>query len=140
MTCKYRDCSKLASVTIGNSVTSIGSNAFSGQDIPTIISLIENPSAITGKASSSRSFSTNTFNNATLYVPKGTIDKYKATDGWKDFANIVEGTPTAIQVVKQDAEAEGPATIYNIKGELQNAPLNALPHGIYIVNDKKVMK
>ena len=56
------------------------------------------------------------------------------------FANIVEGTPTAIQAVKQDAATEGSATIYNIKGELQNAPLNALPHGIYIVNDKKVIK
>jgi len=84
-------CSGLTSVTIGNSVTSIGYAAFEGVDIPTVISLIENPFKITGKTSGSRTFSQNTFNNATLYVPKGTIEKYKATDGWKDFLFIEEG-------------------------------------------------
>ena len=72
-------------------MTSIGNCAFDGVDIPTIISLIENPFTITGKTSGLRTFSQNTFNNATLYVPKGTRDKYKATDGWKDFVFIEEG-------------------------------------------------
>ena len=85
-------CSGLTSVTIGSGVTSIGNYAFDGVDIPTIISLIENPFTITGKTSSTRTFTQNTFNNATLYVPKGTIEKYKATDGWKDFLFIEEGT------------------------------------------------
>ena len=88
----FYSCYGLTSVTIPNSVTSIGSSAFDGVDIPTIISLIENPFTITGKTSNSRTFSQNTFLNATLYVPKGTIDKYKATDGWKDFLFIEEGT------------------------------------------------
>ena len=77
----------LTSLTIGSGVTSIGNRAFDGADIPTVISLIENPFKITGTT-----FSKNTFNNATLYVPKGTIDKYNATEGWKDFAFIEEGT------------------------------------------------
>ena len=34
----------------------------------------------------------NTFNNATLYVPVGTKEKYKATEGWVDFQSIEEGT------------------------------------------------
>ena len=88
----FRDCSGLTSVTIGSGVTSIGYTAFDGVDIPTVISLIENPFTITGKTSNLRTFTQNTFNNATLYVPKGTIDKYKATDGWKDFLFIEEGT------------------------------------------------
>ena len=87
----FRGCSGLTSVTIPNSVKSIGQRAFDGADIPTVISLIENPFTITGKTSNSRTFSQNTFNNATLYVPKGTIEKYKATGGWKDFFFIEEG-------------------------------------------------
>ena len=87
----FQYCSGLTSVTIGSGVTNIGYNAFDGVDIPTVISLIENPFTITGKTSDSRTFSQNTFNNATLYVPKGTIEKYKATDGWKDFFFIEEG-------------------------------------------------
>ena len=95
----FYGCSGLTSVTIGSGVTSMGYNAFNGADIPTVISLIENPFTITGKTSDYRTFTQNTFNNATLYVPKGTIDKYKATDGWKDFLFIEEGagggdTPT----------------------------------------------
>ena len=87
----FHSCSGLTSVTIPNSVTSIGNGAFDGADIPTVVSLIENPFKIEGNTSDSRTFTQNTFNNATLYVPKGTIEKYKATDGWKDFFFIEEG-------------------------------------------------
>lgn len=74
-------------MTIGKSVTSIGDRAFYGSDIPTVVSLIENPSAISDGV-----FSNNTRKNATLYVPMGTIGTYKATAGWKDFLFIEEGT------------------------------------------------
>ena len=87
----FYGCSGLTSVTIGNSVTSIGYDAFDHVDLPTVISLIENPFKISGKYSDISIFTQNTFNNATLYVPKGTIDKYKSTDGWRDFLFIEEG-------------------------------------------------
>ena len=90
-------------------MTSVGSQAFDGVDIPTVISLIENPFSIVGKSSDYRTFSENTFYNATLYVPKGTIDKYKATDGWKDFLFIEEGII--------DGMADIPANAVLIQGE-----------------------
>ena len=103
-------CSGLTSVTIGSGVTSIGSGAFEGADIPTVISLIENPFAINGKTYDFyRTFSQNTFMNATLYVPKGTIEKYKAADGWKDFFFIKEGDPFAI--LRGDVNGDGEVNV-----------------------------
>ena len=88
----FYNCSSLTSVTIPNSVTSIGGSAFFNcSGLTSVILLIENPSAIKGKTDSEPTFSLNTFNNATLYVPVGTIEKYKATTGWKDFVFIEEG-------------------------------------------------
>ena len=87
----FYGCSGLTFVTIPSSVTKIKDSAFAGWDLPVVVSLIENPFKITGKTSNGKVFSQNTFNNATLYVPAGTIDKYKATEGWKDFLFIEEG-------------------------------------------------
>ena len=129
----FYGCSGLTSVTIPNSVTSIGGWAFNEVDIPTVISLIENPFTITGKTSNYRTFTQNTFNNATLYVPVGTIDKYKATDGWKDFVNIVEGTPTGIKVIENTQNKN--ATVYDLNG----VRLSEAKKGINILNGKKVI-
>ena len=126
-------CSKLTSITIGNSVKSIGGWAFDGVDLTTVVSLIENPFVIEGKSSFLRAFSVNTFNNATLYVPVGTKEKYQATDGWKDFAYIVEGTPTGIKVIENTQNKN--ATVYDLNGVRLSEPKK----GINILNGKKVV-
>ena len=75
-------------------MTNIGNFAFFDCEFESVISLIEDPHVITGRDSVDLwghyqgTYSLNTFDNATLYVPANSIDKYKATDGWKDFTNI----------------------------------------------------
>ena len=71
--------------------------------------------------------------NATLYVPKGTIDKYKATEGWKDFVFIEEGNPSGIKVVENTQNKN--ATVYDLNGVRQSEA----KRGINILNGKKVV-
>ncbi len=87
----FKGCIGLTSITIPQNVTYIGKNAFEDCDLQNVISFIENPFEITAQSDYYRTFSNNTYYNATLYVPNGTISKYKATEGWKDFKFIEEG-------------------------------------------------
>lgn len=80
----------LNSLTLPKSLSKIENYAFKGCDITTVNAMMDNPTGITKKADSSSPFSLNTFNNATLNVPAGAIEKYKATEGWKDFVFIEE--------------------------------------------------
>ena len=72
---------EITNLVIPNSVTSIGSQAFDGVDFPTVVSLIENPFMITGKTSILRTFTQNTFNNATLCQYSITDTDIKAGSG-----------------------------------------------------------
>ena len=42
-------------------------------------------------------FDNDVFNNSTLYVPKGTINKYKLTYYWNKFIHIEEGIPSGME-------------------------------------------
>ena len=87
-------CTSLTSITFPNSLISIGDWAF--QDcfsLSSVISLVERPFNINGWYSDYRVFDKKTFDTATLYVPVGTIEKYKNTSGWCDFKLMEEGNP-----------------------------------------------
>ena len=93
--------------------------------------------------------------NATLYVPKGTIDAYRSVDPWRWFINIEEGnysgiadTPGselsvkvidgAIVVEGGDGTASAPVVeVYSTGGLCiyrgTGSSIGGLSHGVYVV-------
>ena len=121
-------CFDLESVIIGSSVTSIGNWVFDDcQCLKSIYSMIENPFAVYELLPSQNK-------GVTLYVPTGTIDKYKSTVGWKDFKYIVEFDPAGITSVTLEKETPN-APIYDLNGRRLTVPQK----GINIIGGKKVL-
>lgn len=106
--CAFQGCSKLTSINIPNSVTSIKENAFCGCSrmtsvtIPSSVTSIGRDafsecyglSGITNYATTPQIIENGVFykvnkNNCTLYVPKESLNAYKAANVWKEFYNIV---------------------------------------------------
>ena len=132
----FQKCKSLTTITIPSNVDYIESNVFEYTDLSIVISEIIEPFDISGYSSSSRVFSQPTFNNATLYVPDGTIEKYKATEGWKDFLNIKEGLPST-SIDNAAINRVDNSSIYNLNGQCVGNNLEGLSKGIYIKEGKK---
>lgn len=115
----FDDCPSLTSVSIPNSVISIGSSAFEDANLNSIYSYIESPTSSTGS-----SFDISNYINATLYVPYGTKEKYLATDGWKNFTNIVEMSETALKKVSASNIDE--TKFFSLDGKIISQPQKGL--------------
>ena len=82
----FQRCSGLTSVTIPSSVTSVGSESFWGcSGLTSVVVEWETPIEINDHV-----FNNSNYNNATLYVPKGTKAAYEAAAVWQDFGVIFE--------------------------------------------------
>ncbi|MDL2222034.1 Ig-like domain-containing protein [Parabacteroides sp. OttesenSCG-928-N08] len=92
----FKGCRSLASITLPKTLTSIGTNAFSSCD--NLVEIISE-NHVPPVCRSSTSFSSNTKNNGTLYVPVGTSDAYNSELVWEDFKNIVESGEVGVIAV-----------------------------------------
>ena len=74
------------------------------------------------------------YKQATLYVPIGSEQKYRETEGWKLFTHIV-GVDFQSGISTNSVTEDGNAPVYNLHGQRVNKPTK----GLFIMNGRKVM-
>ena len=133
----FRACTNLQKVNIGNSVKTIDSYAFGECRSITQIS----SEAVVPPTCDISVFSYINTSKCKLIVPKNSLDAYKQAHQWEDFLLIEEGTTGITNTVYNKA---GLADVYTIDGtkrlsKASTDEINALPKGVYIVNGKKII-
>lgn len=79
---------------------------------------MENPCSI-----NSGCFNDDVYNNSTLYVPYGTIDKYKSTNYWNKFVHIEEDAPSGIKTINRTEEGSShELDRYDVRGNRLYTP------------------
>ena len=130
----------LESITIPESVRNIGINImFGNYNLKTVTSLNNVPPIFNAEIGTF--YSTQCFDNGTLYVPKGSKSAYESAQVWKDFTKIVEIDFSGINDVEisQSDRNNEPCDVFSTSGAWisHNKSLNeirsTLTAGIYII-------
>ena len=151
----FANCSGLTSITIPNSVTSIGKDAFGGCAKLKHVKITKNVTEIcsgafpqTGDEDLVIEFTSETPATlrvadafgflCTIYVPENALETYLNAKFWKEHADHIlpKEQTTGISSIERE-QSEKKTAIYDLQGHKVK---EEQPHGIYIVNGKKVMK
>lgn len=126
----------LTSITIPQTINHIGYNAFCGcSGLIAIYSYASEPCTLGSSADEIPSvFMYVDKENCTLYVPKDCVEKYRETQGWKEFVNIVEMGSTGFSSLYTESKNYN---VYDLQG--RKVSPYGLRRGIYIINGKKTL-
>lgn len=126
----FNGCSSLTSVIIGNSVTKIGEWAFDDCGCLTEPYLC----GTTPPKTYNNNFTNNQYMTLNVYVPQEALEAYQNADVWKDFWNLQGFDPTGIKGIEIDSKDTN-GKWYDLRGNRLDAPKS----GINIINGRKVM-
>ena len=133
--CVLRYCSNLTSIVMGNGIKDIKRGAFSFcTGLTDFYCYAENVPSIDSNA-----FIYTDYANVTLHVPSASISSYKSKALWNGFKNIVALTdsdpkPTGISSVNYISLKD------DVHYELSGRKIQKPQQGIYIINGKKYIK
>lgn len=153
----FASCTALSEIVIPESVYYIGGSAFSDcVSLSSIYLKWENPSQISVKEDVFENYydtdDDEIYDNATLYVPEGTIDEYREIEPWGNFKNINDKTSVSEIMPNLNAYYDGVSKIiytgcstglsyvYDISGNIvmqgvydHTINVSNLNDGIYVV-------
>ena len=134
----FKNMTSIMSITIPESIRSIGEKAFAGcTSLKEIICNILIPLDL-NSADGGTIFEGVDKETCKLYVPDNSVDAYKTAPIWSEFRNILGISTLGINNIKIEGKT---MTIYNVNGQKVNAiSTDELPHGLYIINGKKVIR
>ena len=126
----------LNSLVIPSTVTKIGESAFYCPIKESVICLNTTPPEI-----KVNTFGKTTYENTTLYVPKGSETLYWLHPYWENFKNIVELDDSGVNDITVDPspKSKGVYTIDGVKLSANADNIENLRKGIYIINGEKVV-
>lgn len=84
----FNGCIGFTQLTIGNSVTTIGESAFNGCNGLTSITCVATTPPTLGE------YTFYDTNDCPIYVPAGSVDTYKAASGWSTYASRIQPITT----------------------------------------------
>ena len=114
----YAGNDKLAKVEIGDKVTAISSGEYAGcKNITDVVITNPVPPVLADDA-----FEQEVFDNATLTVPDGSKDAYKAAEGWNKFFTVVEESEIPVVSVELNV-----AALTLVEGESQQLIATVTP-------------
>lgn len=58
---------------------------------------------------------------------------------WSNVMKVAPGQPDGVEEIPTETPVQTETVIYNLQGIRINAPVESLPHGIYIINGKKTL-
>jgi len=120
----FQGCTGLTSVTIGSGVTAIGAKAF---NYCNALETVKCLGTVPPVMASTDCFSTAAYNRAQLLVPRQFVEAYQAADYWYKFAHI-DGWGSA---GRGDIDGDGEVSIRDVTGMI-DAILTGDYEGVYV--------
>ncbi len=114
----FNNCTGMKTLTLGSGVKTLGDKAFYGCNALTTVSCA---ATTPPTMKTSNCFGTTTYNNATLNVPRASVNAYKSADWWRKFNTIVG---TNIGSNPYDVDGDGEVGINDV-----NALIDAILSG-----------
>lgn len=136
----FAGCDVLTDITLPSNLSKLGESVWVGCDnIKNVI--CTNP---TPAEAPENIFSNAVYDNATLYVPKGSKAAYIAKAPWSYFFNISEEEVTGVSDINSEEAAEinfnAPVEVYNLQGVRVADSTENLANGLYIIRQGNAVK